>query len=69
LGGCAVFPIYIGDDVTDEDAFKTLKKRGVGIVVAETRHATAAVYGLKNPGEVEAFLSKLADRIPRAGRP
>src|SRR6266496_2459061 len=30
-----VLPIYIGDDLTDEDAFRALEKRGVGIVVTE----------------------------------
>jgi len=33
LGGPDVLPVYIGDDVTDEDAFKTLHGRGLGIIV------------------------------------
>ncbi len=30
-----VRPIYIGDDRTDEDAFRALEQRGVGILVSE----------------------------------
>ncbi len=55
-----VLPIYIGDDSTDEDAFRALKERGVGILVSEQPQATAAVYSLKNPTEVERFLRTLA---------
>lgn len=53
------FPIFIGDDVTDEDAFKALSKKGVGILVSEEERATCAAYILKNPEEVENFLRKL----------
>jgi trehalose 6-phosphate phosphatase len=52
-------PIYIGDDRTDEDAFRALQHRGVGIVVAEQSQPTAARYSLKDPAEVERFLRAL----------
>jgi trehalose-phosphatase len=54
-----VRPIYIGDDRTDEDAFRALEQRGVGILVSEEPRATAANYSLKDPSEVEHFLRKL----------
>ena len=54
-----VRPIYIGDDRTDEDAFRALGQRGVGILVSEQPRATAARYALKNPAEVERFLREL----------
>jgi trehalose 6-phosphate phosphatase len=54
-----VLPFYIGDDVTDEDAFRTLKGRGIGIVVRDHPYETAAVYSLKNPDEVRRFLIQL----------
>ncbi len=53
-------PIYIGDDRTDEDAFRVLERRGVGILVSEQPRPTAANYSLRNPSEVESFLHKLA---------
>jgi alpha,alpha-trehalase len=54
-----VLPFYIGDDVTDEDAFRALRGRGIGIVVREHAYETAAAYSLKNPDEVREFLLKL----------
>jgi alpha,alpha-trehalase len=54
-----VRPIYIGDDRTDEDAFRALEQRGVGILVSEEPRPTAANYSLKDPSEVERFLRKL----------
>jgi trehalose-phosphatase len=55
-----VRPIYIGDDRTDEDAFRALGRRGVGILVSEQPQPTAASYSLKDPTEVERFLRELA---------
>ena len=54
-----MFPIYIGDDLTDEDAFRAVHHRGAGIVVSERPRPTAASYSLKDPDEVERFLRKL----------
>ena len=56
-----VLPIYIGDDRTDEDAFRAIEKRGVAILVSEQPQITAASYWLNNPEEVEHFLQKLTD--------
>ena len=59
LDGGDVLPFYIGDDVTDEDAFRALKGRGIGIVVRDHPHETAASYSLKSPDEVREFLLQL----------
>ncbi|MFZ0916799.1 MAG: trehalose-phosphatase [Candidatus Udaeobacter sp.] len=58
-GSGGIQPIYIGDDRTDEDAFRALAQRGVGILVSEQSQPTAARYSLKNPAEVERFLRAL----------
>ena len=55
-----VLPLYVGDDLTDEDAFRALAERGVGIAVHEDRRPTAARFTLRNPGEVRTFLAGLA---------
>ncbi|CAA7047904.1 unnamed protein product [Microthlaspi erraticum] len=54
-------PIYIGDDRTDEDAFKVLRERGqgLGIVVSKTERETNASYSLQDPSQVEEFLKRL----------
>ncbi len=57
-------PIYLGDDVTDEDAFKALEGRGIGIFVGHAKaeggeRATAADYVLRDPDEVGTFLENL----------
>ncbi|KAL3830445.1 hypothetical protein ACJIZ3_019247 [Penstemon smallii] len=48
-----VFPVYIGDDRTDEDAFRVLRNRGlgVGILVSKTPKETKASYSLQEPSE------------------
>nr|GME13645.1 probable trehalose-phosphate phosphatase 2 [Ipomoea batatas] len=57
-----VFPFYIGDDKTDEDAFKVLKSRAQGcpIIVSSVPKETMASYSLRDPLEVLAFLNRLA---------
>lgn len=57
-----VVPIFIGDDSTDEDAFKELIERGIGVMVGEAR-ATYARYRLSDPGEVREFLYRLAGAL------
>jgi trehalose-phosphatase len=54
-----VLPLYIGDDVTDEDAFRVLAGRGIGIVVRDAPRSTAAQYALEGPDAVQQFLRLL----------
>ena len=55
-----ILPIYIGDDSTDEDAFKALKEKGISIAVGKFKN-TFARYSLKNTAEVVEFLKKLSE--------
>ncbi len=50
-----IIPIYIGDDLTDEDAFKALKNRGLTIFVGNTDSSQAKYY-VKDVKEVHDFL-------------
>jgi len=62
LDGDDVLPIYVGDDTTDEDAFRSLSDRGLGIVVRDgPDRRTAARFALEHTGDVERFLRWLAD--------
>jgi trehalose 6-phosphate phosphatase len=54
-----VLPVYIGDDVTDEDAFKTLHNKGLSIIVGSHDQLTAANYKLSDVDEVSVLLNKL----------
>jgi trehalose-phosphatase len=49
-------PVYFGDDITDEDAFRTLSDDGIGILVGEHDQPSAADYQLKDEGQVKQFL-------------
>jgi len=53
-------PIYLGDDITDEDAFRSLPGHGIGILVGWHGNATAARYQLENVWEVQKLLNYLA---------
>ncbi|XP_009370472.2 trehalose-phosphate phosphatase A [Pyrus x bretschneideri] len=62
LSNCEdVLPIYIGDDRTDEDAFKVLREgnQGYGILVSAEPKDSNAFYSLRDPSEVMEFLKSL----------
>lgn len=56
---------YIGDDITDEDAFSAIKTYGIGILVGEHTRATGAQYKLKNTDQTTHFLKILSSSIER----
>ena len=49
---------YMGDDLTDEDAFKAIKDRGLGILVRDELRVTKADLWLRPPDELLAFLQR-----------
>jgi alpha,alpha-trehalase len=59
-----ILPVYIGDDVTDEDALEALRTRGIGIVVRgeDDARPSAARYALAGPEDVQRFLEFLTAR-------
>jgi trehalose 6-phosphate phosphatase len=63
LAGPDVAPVYLGDDVTDEDAFRALRGRGVGVYVGDPRELdrdTAAEFAVDDVDQVRALLDRLA---------
>ena len=53
-------PIFIGDDATDEDAFRALPA-GITARVGEGKVPTAARYALASPAEVYSFLTAILE--------
>lgn len=59
-------PLYIGDDLTDEDALEALRTTGIGIVVRNPElgdRPTAAHFAVDGPEEVRRLLERLADEL------
>lgn len=53
-----ILPVYIGDDVTDEDAFEALKNKGLTIRVGKLKKSSARYY-VRDVKEVVEFLERL----------
>lgn len=51
-------PIFVGDDITDEDAFVSIHGEGIGILVGSHGEETAATFSLRDTEEVRDFLEK-----------
>lgn len=51
-------PVFIGDDITDEDAFVSIDAEGIGILVGTHGEETAATFALKDTDEVRLFLER-----------
>jgi trehalose-phosphatase len=47
---------YLGDDITDEDAFRAVRTRGVGVLVRPAFRETEADVWLKPPHELVEFM-------------
>jgi trehalose 6-phosphate phosphatase len=65
-GGGPLLPIYLGDDITDEDAFDAVHDDGIAILVRhgdDGDRATAARYALDDPDRVREFTERLARRL------
>jgi alpha,alpha-trehalase len=58
--GQEFYPVYIGDDQTDEDAFAALKNSGLTVVVGRVEHSCAQYY-LEDTADVMRFLRQIAD--------
>jgi trehalose-phosphatase len=52
-----VWPVYLGDDETDEDAFEEIGSNGLTIAVG--RRPAAAAFRIDNAGAVECFLTAI----------
>ena len=49
---------YLGDDLTDEDAFSAIRGRGLGVLVRDEFRTTMADIWIRPPDELKAFLER-----------
>ena len=56
-------PIYLGDDQSDHDAFRAIRRRGLGIAVGPRRKKGSAHRVLRDPNAVHCFLRRLLDDL------
>ena len=65
-GSGPLLPLYLGDDITDEDAFDAVRDDGVPILVRhddDGDRATAALFALDSPARVSEFTDRLAHQL------
>ncbi len=65
--GGDLLTVYLGDDRTDEDAFRAVGREGITVKVGPPGTKTLARYRLAGVGEVREFLRCLS-RLPADGR-
>ena len=65
LEGRQHIPVFIGDDVTDEDGLQEIQEDGIGILVGTHGEKTAAHYRLESTDEVSDFLDELHKSLKR----
>ncbi len=65
-GRAPILPIYIGDNLTDEDAFEAVRHDGIGIMVRHSEDGdrrTCARFALADPDAARQFVERLAEQL------
>ena len=62
------FFAYLGDDLTDEDAFKAIADHGLGVLVRSRKRLTKAKLHLMPPEELLEFLNRWNQATKNEGR-
>jgi trehalose-phosphatase len=62
------WPLYIGDDETDQDAFRAIRDKGIGIAVGPSQKKGEAHFCLAHQVQVGKFLKVISDKLSRQQR-
>ncbi|MBI4833760.1 MAG: trehalose-phosphatase [Planctomycetes bacterium] len=65
--GQNVLPVFIGDDITDEDAFSVLRKKGISIYVGRQTNESCAGFYLRDVSDVKRFLKRIMEETKNDG--
>jgi trehalose-phosphatase len=65
LRGRGMVPVYVGDDTTDEDAFRAIRGSGISVSVGENPEAD---YFLREQAEIAQFLEWMNGILSRRAR-
>ncbi len=65
--GASPVAAYLGDDLTDEDAFGALGERGLSLLVRDEPRPSLAQYWLRPPAQLIGFLDDWARAASRGG--
>lgn len=60
-GRKGTLPLYVGDDVTDQDAFRAIKGKGISVFIGRPKGIIKADYFLNGSGDVERFMERLSE--------
>ena len=63
LEGPDKMPLYFGDDITDEDAFRSVRGVGLGILVTDRPQPSMATYRVNDSGKVLSLLLHLTSEF------
>jgi len=63
LDHAEVLPLYLGDDESDEDAFRVLHGRGIGILVADRPRQSLAILRVEGSDQVIRLLRHLIEQV------
>lgn len=66
LGRTDVLAVYLGDDLTDEDAFDAVERDGIGILIRHEEDGdrpTTARLAVDSPAQAARLLSEIASRL------
>jgi len=60
------YPIYVGDDVTDEDVFRVFRRHGLTVRVGKNPHSRAEFF-IRDQRAIKTFLKNIQKVIDNAG--